>query len=65
MKDLLDVMSGEKTLFIFETTNQKNKPKKPTHITLDMCSEGDTPVSPEQLVMLKRAYGGCLGTKSR
>ncbi len=55
MKDLLDVRSGEKTLFIFETTNQKNKPKKPTHITLDMCSEGDTPVSPEHVGHAKKS----------
>ena len=64
MKDLLDVTSGEKTLFIFETTNQKNKPKKPTHITLD-DNEDDRTTIVRSMVKVVRAQGGCLGTKSR
>ena len=36
----------------------------PTHVTLYMCRWETTRVSC-QLVMLIRAYGGCLGTKSR
>ena len=42
---------------------KKNK-LLPTHVTLYMCRWETTRVSC-QLVMLIRAYGGCLGTKSR
>ena len=38
---------------------------KPTPITLYRCSFSFIPVNESKLVMLERAYGGCLGTKSR
>ena len=38
---------------------------EPTHVTLYMCSLRSIPVDQSKLVMHKRAYGGCLGTKSR
>ena len=38
---------------------------KPTPITLYRCSFSSIPVDENKLVMLERAYGGCLGTKSR
>ena len=38
---------------------------EPTHVTLYMCGQKFIPVNNYRLVMLIRAQGGCLGTKSR
>ena len=49
----------------FEENELKKLTYKPTHATLCMCKQSFIPVDESKLVMLIRAYGGCLGTKSR